>query len=213
MSTGVRSPRSRRRRHAVRPSSAGHEHVEHDHVGRDRLDRHERLVAVDRGVHVVALEAQRPHEGVADALVVLGHEDARRIHGLSLARRRKSPARGRQSWPVLARRRANSQIRGRWWCPAASPTVRPDLTNRSDTCPGSPAPPRPPPVPATRGFSGMQAGQGSLDPSLWHDRNLFLRAQTGLTTPPAATSTPTCSSRPPRRMPPRPRRSARVPRP
>ena len=74
MSTGVRSPRSRSATARGEAVDVGHQHVEHDHVGL-RLDhRHERLGAVAGGDDVVALEREGPHERVAHALVVLGHE-------------------------------------------------------------------------------------------------------------------------------------------
>ena len=56
------------------PVDVRHQHVEHDHVGLRLQHRHERLGAVAGGDDVVALEGEGPHEGVAHALVVLGHE-------------------------------------------------------------------------------------------------------------------------------------------
>ena len=52
-----------------------HHHVEHDDVGLAAVDGLERLLAVADRLDVVALEAQREHERLAHAAVVLGDED------------------------------------------------------------------------------------------------------------------------------------------
>src|SRR4029453_9899172 len=52
-------------------------HVEHHGVGLVVEDGFERLLAVADRLDVVALEAERHHERLAHAAVVLGDEDAR----------------------------------------------------------------------------------------------------------------------------------------
>ena len=63
------------------PVGPGHEHVEHDGVGRELVDPQQRVVAVDRGVHVVALEPQRALDRLADVRVVLDDEHAALLPG------------------------------------------------------------------------------------------------------------------------------------
>ncbi len=53
----------------------GHHHVEHDGVRHADVDGLEGLGAVADRLDVVALEAQHPHEGLPQPLVVLGHQD------------------------------------------------------------------------------------------------------------------------------------------
>ena len=55
---------------------AGHEHVEHDRVGGQLVDAEQRVVAVDRGVHVVSLEPQCAFDRLAYVRIVLDDEDA-----------------------------------------------------------------------------------------------------------------------------------------
>ena len=63
------------------PVGARHQHVEDDRIGRDVLDLEQRIVAVDRGVHVVALVAKRARDGFAHALVVFYDEEPSAHHG------------------------------------------------------------------------------------------------------------------------------------
>ena len=86
----MRLPRSRRMRQTASPSVPGISTSSTIDVGPELVDAQQRVVAVDRRVHVVALEPQRPRHGVADVRVVLDDEDAAVFHGPSLALAGKS---------------------------------------------------------------------------------------------------------------------------
>ena len=101
------------------PVGAWHQHVEHDHVGRQVVDAEQRVVAVDGGVHVVAFEPKRALDRLAHVRVVFDDEDAVGFatacgHVFSLTRRSKSRPRSRGAVTRPLRRPGPGRITR--WC-------------------------------------------------------------------------------------------------
>ena len=69
--------RARKRRHTSRPSILRQHHVEHDEVERLLGEARERLAAVGRLHHLVAVALQRERQQRLDRLLVVDEEDAR----------------------------------------------------------------------------------------------------------------------------------------
>ena len=76
--TGVSLPSARRRCSTRQPVEVGQHDVEHDDVGLELPRERERLLALDRGLHVPALVAQRHLQQVAERDLVVDDERAHR---------------------------------------------------------------------------------------------------------------------------------------